>query len=290
MERELFVLFVGIVNRLDASKHRPRRATFRDGDIVLIWLWAVLHDRPVDWAVRRSNWPWHDRSRPLPSGSTMSRRLRTASVQALIQAVFFALQTRTPDSRGVLMLDGKPLTISSHARDRDAAFGRAAGGMGKGYKLHAITDLTGNVRVWCVWPMNMPEQAAARELIVGLPHPAGATLLADGAYDVNALYDLAAARGMQLIAKKSRPAAKALGHQYQSPHRLEALRLQLENPKVLDKRRRIEGHFGTMGNVVGGLSPLPNHVRRIVRVTRWVAGKLIIDAAHRLRRASQSAG
>ena len=25
--------------------------------IVLVWLWAVLHDRPTSWACRRESWP-----------------------------------------------------------------------------------------------------------------------------------------------------------------------------------------------------------------------------------------
>ncbi len=288
MERELFALFTRVIESMPDARRRPPKCQYTDVHIVLIWFWAVLHDRPIDWACRRINWPWHDRTRALPSGSTMSRRLRRESVRRLCDAALSKLQARCPDSLGVLVMDGKPLTTSGNSADPDAGFGRACGVMGKGYRLHAIADLAGNIRVHEVLPINVSEQIVARLLIERMPDPHGLTLLADANYDASVLYDLAAARGIRMIAGKRYKNARALGHVYQSPHRLEALALQARDPDVLAPRRRIESHFGTMGNVIGGLSPLPNSVRRLSRVRRWVMGKLIVDALHRLRRMARS--
>lgn len=284
MERELFVLLMGVLDSTIGSFHRPSKCQFRDRDIILVWLWAVLHDRPIDWACRRCNWPWHDRTRPLPSGSTMSRRLRCASVCDLKQAVLVALRITDDVASRLLIMDGKPLMVSGNSADRDVGFGRACGVMGRGYKLHAIMDLAENTLVYEVLPLNISEQHAARLMLARLNAPPGTQLLADANYDASSLYDLAAARGVQMIAPNRCRNARGLGHRYQSPHRLRALELQRLDPDVLRPRRRIESAFGTLGNVIGGLAPLPNSVRGLARVQRWVTGKLIIDAAHRRRR------
>ncbi|MEM6312981.1 MAG: hypothetical protein AAF743_02795 [Planctomycetota bacterium] len=74
------------------------------------------------------------------------------------------------------------------------------------------------------------------------------------------------------------------GHQLRlgDPGLLKARRVKARRVKArrVKARRDIEGRFGTQGNEVGGLGPLPNHVRRLHRVQRWVAGKLLINAAH----------
>ena len=284
MERELFVLLIEVLDSLPRARYRPPKARYTDRDIILVWLWAVLHDRPIDWTCTRRSWPWHDRTRPLPSGATMSRRLRAVSLCSLVVSLFAALRVRCEDGSCTLIIDGKPMTVSGNSVDRDVGFGRACGVMGKGYKLHAITDLAGNMWVFEVAPLRVSEQAMARTLIERLGDRPGTTLLADANYDANVLYDMAGQRGVQLIAKRRYKKAKGLGHHRHSPHRLAALDMQQRDPKILEPRRLIEGHFGTMGNVIGGLAPLPNAVRGLPRVTRWVTGKLLIDALHRLRR------
>ncbi|MEM8494480.1 MAG: hypothetical protein AAF663_03725 [Planctomycetota bacterium] len=77
-------------------------------------------------------------------------------------------------------------------------------------------------------------------------------------------------------------------HQRHSPHRITGHQMRLADPTLLAPRRRIEGQFGTQGNTIGGLGPLPNHIRRLHRVKRWVSGKLLIDAAHRYHRTNNT--
>lgn len=286
MERELLGLLLGVARGLEGAGRRPVRGAYRDLDVLAVLLWAALNDRPISWATRRNNWPLCLRRRDLPTSSTMSRRLRDAPVTALLEALIWALRVRGGGERS-LVIDGRPLTIAKHSADPDAGFGRAAGGLGKGYKLHEIVDLLGNCRSFRVEPLDVSEQAAAREMIGGLVPGEADELLADANYDSNTLYEIAGQRGVQMIAERRYKKARGIGHQRHSGHRLVALELLTTRPGVLSRRRVVEGCFGTQGNVVGGLGPLPNFVRRLARVRLWVVAKLAIDAAHRRRRRAQ---
>lgn len=289
MERELFALLMAVLDQFPEARRRLPKAQYTHRQVLAVWLWATLHDRPISWAVQRRNWPWHDRTRPLPSGSTVSRRLRDPQVVALIERWVMSANRDAAGPSGPLLMDGKPLPVAGHSRDRDAGVGRTTRAMGRGYKLHAIVDLPGNLHAFRVEPLQVSEQAAAHLMLDALASSSGRTppwrvLLADGNYDSNKLHDHAAACRLRLRTPRRYRHALGLGHQRHSPHRLASLREIAERPEVLLPRRRIEGIFGTMGNVVGGLSPLPNHVRGLRRVRRWVSAKLLIDAAHRRKR------
>lgn len=281
MERELFKLLMSALAGLPGIRRRPHKATFTDYDVLAVLLWAALHDRPISWAARRCNWPVHDRVRALPSGATMSRRLRGASIGRWLDLLREAIALPGEGAR-TLVIDGRPLTIARHSNDADAAYGRAAGGMGKGYKLHQIVDLQGNCRAWRVTPLNVNEKQSAMGMIRDLRPGAADTLLADNNYDANKLYQRARRRGVQLLAPRRQGAKRIINRQ--DPARLRAIAMLAEDPRLLAPRRFIETCFATQGNTVGGLGPLPNHVRGLARVTRWVAAKLAIDAAHRWRR------
>jgi hypothetical protein len=283
MERELFVLLMDTLRSIDGASRRPPKGTYTSAHVLAVLFWASVHDRPISWAVRREHWPWHDRTRPLPSSATVSRRLRAPEIHALILRVIVALRVGGDGGR-TLVLDGRGLRIAAHSADPDAGWGRAAGGLCKGYRLHEIVDLHGNCRAFRVTSMRIGEQTVARELIAELETGEADDLLADANYDASVLYDLAADRGIRLIADRRRKNAGGLGHRRHSPHRIAAIELQRRWPEVLDRRRAIESCFGTQGNVTGGLGPLPNQVRRLRRVRLWVAAKLAIDAAHRKRR------
>jgi len=54
--------------------------------IVKVWMGAVIHDRPVSWACRRSNWPPYERWNR-PADATMSRRLRSVEVRFLLEQI-----------------------------------------------------------------------------------------------------------------------------------------------------------------------------------------------------------
>lgn len=164
MEHQLWKEILAVIKAIGKSRRNPR-CRFSCEEIVLVWFWSVLHDRPVSWACDRRNWPLHQRRRRLPSSSTMSRRLRSPDVQTLIKTI----EDRTLCSKGTKplawMIDGKPLVISGCSKDRQAGFGRAAQGKAKGYKLHSIVGMDGSIAGWRIAPMNKDERIMARRLL-----------------------------------------------------------------------------------------------------------------------------
>src|SRR5438045_1454739 len=124
MEHQLWQSIVAVL----ATLNKSRKATvfdFSDEDIVRVYYWSVLHDRPVIWACNPKHWPLCHRRQKLPSPATMSRRLRTPSVQTLLNAL--EQRVVAPKQPGLFwMIDGKPLPISGCSKDRQAGYGRAA--------------------------------------------------------------------------------------------------------------------------------------------------------------------
>ena len=108
---------------------------------------------------------------------------------------------------------------------------------------------------------------------------------ADGSYEDNRVYDAAGGSGYLLLAD---PGTRATGggHGYQSEDRLLALRFFETGLgwELYRHRASIERTFGNAGSFGGGLGPLPNWVRRLGRVSRWVCCKLVINAARIIHR------
>ena len=123
MEGELWKGLYRIVSEV-GKNYRSPAVQFSNPLIVLVYLWAVLHDRPVSWACRCENWPAAQGPLALPSPATMSRRLRRLRVLALLTAVENALRAQLPQ-RWVKSLDAKPLVVGGFSKDRDAARGWA---------------------------------------------------------------------------------------------------------------------------------------------------------------------
>jgi hypothetical protein len=287
MENELWTKVYQIVQGLGNSK-RPKRATYSNADILLTYLWAVLHDRPVYWACQKSNWPIYYRRRNLPNPSTMTRRLRTNSIQQLIRDVEEELINRHPP-KIYRWIDAKPLPVSRNSKDKDAAYGHAEYGFSKGYKLHAVADESQGFVAWFVRPMNHNEATVADGLILLLDDEG--YLVGDGAYDKNRLYDMAGQKSIQFIAPQRIKNAKGIGHKRNSPYRIRALSLQKHyfGQELLQSRNNIETMFGQLTNLGCGLSPLPNWVRRQFRVEMWVRGKMIFYQLWRQRKTPNAA-
>ena len=208
------------------------------------------------------------------------RKDRTQQLMLEIEQTWLAL---TAASWWLLrMIDGKPLVVSGVTKDKDAGYGRGAGGMQKGYKLHAVWSSGPLPLAWGLAPMNVSEKRMARQLIPALP--GGGYLLGDAEYDSNALYDLAHQAGHQLLAPK-RQKHRGVGHRLQSPHRLRSIELMKQSfgKRLHVFRRQIEREFGTLTSFGGGLLCLPAWVRRFPRVRNWVHAKLLINAARWFR-------
>jgi hypothetical protein len=100
MEHQLWDAILAVLGKID----KPRQAAnvvYTDEQIVKVWMWAVLHDRPVCWASEPANWPLHERRWKKPSSSRMSRRLRAAGVQSLLRQVEQHVLTPRGQSLGV---------------------------------------------------------------------------------------------------------------------------------------------------------------------------------------------
>jgi hypothetical protein len=285
MQRDVWRRLVTLVRRLAASPS-SRRFSFREAEIVLVYFWAAEHTRPVYWACRPDNWPDHLRPARLPTPATMSRRLRRPGVHACIDAV------RRHQQRGLRRsllstLDGKPLPVSHHSRDRDARFGRGAGALAKGYKFHGICNGPQRLEAWTAPPLNVDERVVARRLV-----PASRIagyLLADRYYDDNLLHDTCLQHGVQLVAPRRYGPHKGLGHHRHSPARRRCIDM-LEHshtgfgPALHARRGDIERRFGALASAWYGLGPLPAWVRGQHRVELWVAAKLALFQLHQSSR------
>jgi hypothetical protein len=278
MERELWPLLYQVLQDT-ARGFRQKYVHHQPWVIAAVLLWAALHDRPVAWACRAPNWSTTElRPDRLPSPSAVSRRDRRTAFGLFLNELTRRL--RGAGLPGLLVvLDGKPLVVGGCSHDPDARFGRAAGHLGKGYKLHAAWGSRPMPEAWEVTPLNEHEIGPAGRLLAGLP---GGYALADANYDATALFDHAGACNYQLLAEQV-DANPGAGHHYQSPYRLRCIAM-LRGPspfgrELFRRRADIERAFGQATSFGGGMAPLPAWVRRRHRVNLWVWAKLAINAA-----------
>lgn len=281
MERELWPLLYRLLQATAKDFHQ-KYVTYQPWALAAVLLWAALHDRPLSWACQERNWST-TRLRPvqLPSPSTISRRLYTVGTGLFLRA----LEQRIRDSgepRLVAFLDGKPLPVGGASKDPEAKRGRSAGGMAKGYKLHAVWSDRPMPEAWDVAPLNVHELVVAERLLEQLS--GGGYLLADGNYDSSYLADRAYQRGYQLVTPLPENAGK--GHRYQSVHRLRNrdLLAGVFGQELYGLRANIERSFGNATSFAAGLGPLPAWVRRQHRVRTWVWAKLLINGVRIVRK------
>jgi hypothetical protein len=278
MERELWLALYRLACECDPSPYWEL-VRFFDHHIVGVFLWAVLHDRPVSWACDPINWPNRLWQGKLPSQSTMSRRLRTTEVQRLLNRMERKLASWGGGGM-VWIVDGKPLVVGAHSKDRDVTWGRVGRGYAKGYKLHAIYGRGPLPVAWELAPLNESEPEVARRLVSFLKG-GGGYILGDKAFDSNPLHSMANSCGYQLVAERKRPGT-GLGHRTHSLGRLRSIELlRTEFGQNLYRcRDDIERQFGWLTNHGAGLAPLPAWVRRPHRVGLWLQAKLITHAAY----------
>jgi Transposase DDE domain len=281
MERELWTILYRLTRKLDKPWGNWKYST---ADVLATYFWAVLHDRPTNWAADPKQWPDDLRPALLPPQSTLSRRLRRPRTVELMTAVEeHLLGLIVVGSCLVRIIDGKALAVSGVSKDPDVGYGRGAGGNQKGYKFHAVWAAGPIPIAWGLAPMNVSEKAMARHLIPTLP--GGGYLLGDSQYDANPLYDLAAATGFQFVAIKIKDRGRGgLGHRRQSAGRLRSIELLKTafGRALRNHRNAIERCFGTWVSFGGGLGPLPAWVRRFSRVRNWVQAKILVAGVRSL--------
>jgi hypothetical protein len=275
MELELWKVLYVLACQLDKSWPR---GLYKDCEIVGVFLWAVIHDRPTCWAADLKNWPANRKIHMnVPSQSTMSRRLGSIGVAQLLDAMTgqYVLMS-TMATRWVKVVDAKPLPIGGHSKDPEAKWGHSVRGPAKGYKIFAVWGNGPIPLTWRVTPMNESETKMTQRMLPDLQ--GGGYLLGDSIYDSNPLYTLARQYNHQLVAPRKRPRT-GLGHRHHDPDRLRAINLlQTKFGKALmAEREHIEQQFAHLTNFGSGLAPLPNWVRRITRVRKWVLAKFLIN-------------
>ena len=290
MDRTIWKRICAAIRSADRRIPRAgRRPIFTDQQILKMLIWAGGHDRPLSWACDRSHYSTVYRPARLPSISQFCRRVKTARIAAMLQAVHAHL-TRTDQPTALAFIDGKALTLSDYTHDPEARTGRAATGFAKGYKLHALATQDGRVTAFTVTPLNAGEPTEARTLAQAIVP--NTLVLADSNYDSCGLYQTVADRGAQLLTP--------LKGRSRQPKRLRqmpaARRWAIDRwdhapawcVRTLHRRDAIERIFGALVSFGGGLHGLPPWVRGLDRVTRWVSVKLVIYHA-RLRQRNQTA-
>jgi hypothetical protein len=286
MERELWDAFCHLAKLF--CNGLPR-GLYSDDEIVAVYVWAVVHDRPVSWACDPANWTGRLLRWKLPSQPTMSRRLRGGAVAQLLELVeSFLVFLSGVWRHWIRVIDAKALPVGGPSRDPDAQWGRGACSVQHGYKFHAIWGFGPLPVAWGLASLHVSEQRMARLLIAGLPSEG--YLLGDSQFDSNQLYDVAAENGYQLLTPRQKPGTH-LGHRRHSEHRLRAVGL-LASPfgkELYQGRIHIEHCFAHLTTFVGGLGPLPFWVRRFHRVRLWVQTKLLLNAIRIMRQRPNAA-
>ena len=277
MEREIWPLLYRYI-RATAQGFSQKYVQIQPWVLVATMLWAALHDRPVSWACKPKHWST-TKLRPLtiPSQSTMSRRADSVGTGLFWHRMQEKLRgSGTPAL--LAFVDGKPLPVGGNSKDPDATWGRGAGGLAKGYKLHAIWSPGVLPESWEVTTLNVGEKEVAKRLLGQLHY--GGYLLGDGEYDASYLYDEAFERGYQLVSPCRKAKNPGCGKHYQSPHRRRSLALLTTSfgKELYRARSQIERSFGNATSFAGGLAPLPAWVRGLNRVRTWVWAKLLINA------------
>jgi hypothetical protein len=283
MEHQQWKAIVAVLVTLGKTP-KSTAFNFSDEEIVRVYYWSVINDRSVRWACCRKHWPIHLRKRPLPSPTTMSRRLRSLSVISLLNAL--ERRVVAPQEPGLFwMIDGKLLPIGGCSKDRQAGYGRAAPCKAKGYKIHALLGSDGSIATWRVAPLNKDERVMAERMlkVAGIQ----GYVLADSNDDSNKLHEVCVQRGqLQLVTRRRYGPGNGTGHRPQSLGWLRSMELT-EHPfptcaeELLKDRNMIERPFANLTNWGGGLSCLPAWVRTHRRVHRWVQAKLVLTALKR---------
>jgi hypothetical protein len=281
MDREIWC---AVLNSIKAATRRVkptvRSPIFGDWLIVAMYVWACWQDRPQCWACEREHYGRLFRPRKLPSISQFNRRVRTESVQLILQRVHNDL-AKVGLIMPVNFVDGKALLVSPVSRDPDARRGHVSGGIGKGYKLHAFVTEDKRITVWSMTALNVHETHVTEAMCPYLPQQLDDSLvLGDGNYDAADLHKRVEQTGARLVIPLRGMAEHPVTLRQMGSARREHLEVTAEHQALIDYvlnwRTEIERVFSTLSCHGGGMGPLPSWVRRLERVRRWVGCKIAL--------------
>ena len=278
MDQGTFRRFKDLVRAMGFYRRRPGQV-HSDGAVLAVYQWAVLNDRPVDWACRPHSWPPGAWRGSLPSQSCMSRRMRTERFALQLRRIEQAARPPVDALTLLACIDAKPLVVAWHSTDPHAGKGRGAGALARGYKLHALVDACGRLMSWRLAGLDVDEKVIGARLLRDLEGVC--YVVGDAAYNSNQLFGIASTRGARLIAPRKRShQGKGLGNHQHHPDRLRSIDLLEDGLEpfalaLLRARRAVERFFGNLTNFGGGLTCLPPWVRGYPRTLAWTTAKLI---------------
>jgi len=266
-----------VLEWLPEDKTASKRFRFSDRAILMVVVWAILHDRPMCWACRGEHWPEAQRPERLPHPSTVSRRGRRPELRAQMLEIHRQVVGQLSPGRRYGALDGRSLLVGGSSKDPEARAGRAVGGLGRGYKLHSLVDGQRFFVCWEVQPLNVAEPTVGRRLLAAAPAWLS-RIVADGNYDSMKLHAVAAESGRRLYT----PVRQNRVGRRRQPRRLQLWRLWQRpvGQRLLASRDEIERTFGHSSNLGFGFKGLPAWVRRQHRVERWMWGKVLLYHAY----------
>lgn len=270
MEGQVWKIVRSVVS---AGEAVSGRFTYTNEEILLVALWAILHDRPMVWGCQAAHWPGWCRPRRLPHPSTVSRRWRGRDMHRDAERVHEALVQRLGIIDRYAAIDGRCLLVGGYSKDPDARSGRAAGGMGKGYKFHALVDGRRVITAYEVASLPIAEQKVAVLLLRKAPAAIG-RVVGDTNYDSMNLHRVAEEMGRRLYTPLRQ---KRVGRRRQA-RRIQLLRLSQRGTgqRLLAWRDEVERAFGHSSCIGFGYKGLPTWARRLHRVRRWMWGKTLL--------------
>jgi hypothetical protein len=271
MEGRLWAIVVGL---LSSFEKYPKLGRYADREILAVVLWAVLHDRPINWACQRENWTVRPMPVSLPHPSTVSRRLHR--LEALFQRLHQEVLRRLQLEREAIV-DGKSLIISDLSRDPDAKNGRGTRGMARGYKLHAVVSPSRIIEAFEVQPLNANERGPAKRLLRQLPSSVR-RVVADGNYDGATVHQAIEGSGVKLYTPIMNGRVGRKSHR----RRYVLVRLMQTDwgERLLKLRDTVERAFAQLCNISFGFKGLPSWIRRLHRVRYWISGKVLLHNSY----------
>ena len=273
-------VWMSVLEFLPEDQCSSGRFRYSERCIIMVVLWAVLHDRPIQWACQAEHWPRAFCPARLPHASTVSRRARKPAVTAELERVFQRTVACLDDGGRYAAIDGRPLLVGGASKDRDARPGRAVRGMGRGYKLHAVVDARHVTVAFSIRPMNEAEQTVAQELMSIIPTRIR-RIVGDTIYDSMPLHHAAGASGRKLytLLRQNRVGRRQQKRRLQ----LHKLRQRKTGQRLFRWRDEIERTFGQATTLSFGYKGLPAWARRTHRVFRWMWGKIVLHHAWLMR-------
>jgi len=265
---------------------RPR--VYGTDEILLIWAYAAIIDRPISVARNKLlagevGWAMRLPGR-IPSLATLTRRARSGEFRWLLRRVLRGLRRKLARRPTALVaMDSTFLLTGPYSRDGESRWSCHGGKWFRGYALHTICDQNGVLWAWHVTSANVQEMKVARRLVRQLAISGPIRwIMADSGYDSEPLHRLVRRRsGGRLVAQLNQRGASSDAWRSRQPGRAYAAWLLARDRgrRLIDERALMERWYSSF-KATSYTSMLPHHARTLRRTRRWVDLKIMVFFAH----------